>query len=397
MALRSLLVFFTFLFIFAKCGFSFTSPAKNIIVDWETLFNTEDVEIKLCLDCLRGSRPPRPPTICLGETLAENRQPWDETETIPSHRFRTFDTSRRYSALLRELCPQRPCDSVLLLRLLFEEDAIGRPRVGGRSNARGTRPLTVGEIQANWDAVVRDRCIAKWVSEEGAKPSETEAVLVALDKKLVDLHREWLESDLASYAALTHLPDSLDGAVGGLLRGCLDRGGTVTVLLRTTSLLATVRERALGLLGTRLLAGGEHPIGEKNALPTCDSAEGGKGGGKLDSATAVTLKLVSSLGEVETIVQSLNESEPSVALSSQSGERNEEAGSGEAGGVAYLSAFWNPLVFLGAHQNRGRSLKLVEWAKRHSTFAERAQAKASNSFLFTEELLGSPSSTTEIS
>ena len=92
-----------------------------------------------------------------------------------------------------ELCLSRPSDTVLLLRLLFEEHALQQQQaaqeaessdttpsenlaalaegVARRRAARASRPLTVGEIAENWD-LIRERCLMKWTGEEMKKEKE---------------------------------------------------------------------------------------------------------------------------------------------------------------------------------------------------------------------------------
>ena len=69
---------------------------RHLVCDWEVLFNADKADAQLAVECLRKLRPPRAPTTALGETLCENRQPWDDLEgALPTHRWRTFDTARK--------------------------------------------------------------------------------------------------------------------------------------------------------------------------------------------------------------------------------------------------------------------------------------------------------------
>jgi hypothetical protein len=328
-------------------SFTGLSPRSHLVVDWEVCFSPEGIEEALALQYLRKARPPVRQSVALGEVLSENRQPWDSAEELPSHRFRTFDMSRKYRSVLNELCFTRPCETVLLLRLLFEEDAIGRPAIGGRSNPRGTRPLTAGEIATNWDEVVRDRCIAKWAQENGANNSEDiEAMLSGMDSELQSLQRKFVESDLEECTSAMALPDGLRSAVWDTVgRQAAPGSHGVTFLLRNTS--PWTDKQAYSFITREL--------GETTA-----------------SIEDITLRRVSSVSEIETIL-------------------DEQSSSSANEGMTYLSAYWNQLVLLGAVVSKRRELFLVEWCKRSNNMMDRAKAKASNCFLSAEDLFQSTS------
>lgn len=328
-------------------SFTGLSPRSHLVVDWEVCFNHEGIEEALALQYLRKARPPVQQTVALGEVLSENRQPWDSAGELPSHKFRTFDMSRKYRSVLNELCFTRPCETVLLLRLLFEEDAIGRPAIGGRSNPRGTRPLTAGEITANWDEVVRDRCIAKWAQEIGAKNAEdVEEMLSGMDNELRSLQRDFVESDLEECASVMAIPSGLRSAVWDTIsrQAAPDLCG-VTFLLRSTSLWTD--DQASSFIAREL-------------------------GQPLSSIEDFSLRRVSSVAEIEDIL----------------GEHSSSSVTEE---VTYLSAYWNQLVLLGAAVSKRRKLFLVEWCKRSNNMMDRAKAKASNCFLSADDLFQSTS------
>ena len=118
--------------------------------------------------------------------------PWRDQRDLPQHRWRTFDLARKYHRVLRELRVVRPADACMMLRLLFEEDEVGRRAIAARKDPSGTkwegggwaptegklqgvrpgtRPLTAGEVVENWDEVLGPRCFARWRSEDADFPT----------------------------------------------------------------------------------------------------------------------------------------------------------------------------------------------------------------------------------
>jgi|MDSY01.1.fsa_nt_gb hypothetical protein len=334
-----------------------------LTVDFEALFDQSYVEERVALAALQELRPPKPEIKALGEVLSTQKQPWDEAEEIPSHKWRTFDVSRKYRTLLRTLCPQRPADTVLLLRLLFDEDKIGKEDKGGRANPRGTRPLTVGEISENWEELVRDRCIGMWAAEEGVSRADAGAVegmLAAMDSKLLDVTNTWLKDDFSDYAESIRLHPEVMSAITDLIRGRCEEnaaaGQGVTILLRSSSPLA-------------------HPDLQDNTRRLLASALG---------TSTPNLTVVGGLSDIESAIRRSME-----ALDGTTARKISEE-EGAATTAAYISAYWNPLVLLsGTMADEEPSLFLCEWAQRHSTFMERAKAKANDkiNFLTAEELL----------
>ena len=342
---------------------AFLPQSTHLVFDQEVLFDQDEVERRVALETLQSLRPPRQPIMALGEVLSSEVQPWDDVDSIPSHQWKTFDMNRKFSSLLRGLCPQRPAESVLLLRLLFDEHKIGRAENGGRDNPRGTRPLTVGEICENWDDLVRDRCIARWAVEEDIARSDAaavEAMMCEIDAKVLGITERWLRDDISMFSDSIHFHPQVNAAMTELIRGRCVNGGGATMILRSSSPLAhpNLRDTTVRLLESELqIANVLLDAGEA-------SDEGNLPFGRED---ALTLVVVNSVSEIESVIR--------------------RAPGNQA---AYISSFWNPLVWLCGILDPGESsLYFCEWSRRHSTFLERATAKANGkiNFLTAEELL----------
>ena len=227
------------------------------------------------------------------------------------------------SSLLRELCPVRPADTVLLLRLLFEEDAFGRPSVGGRSNPRGTRPLTAGEISENWD-ICRDRCVAKWCSESRSGGG-AEAVLSQIDSTVSKHHKEWVSTNPSTYADALRYPGK---GIRSLIQTVHNGGGEVTVLLQNASVLAD-QDNPCGMARSVIWGSEDFPL----------------------TSGPLTLTRVSSVDEISKVVGSVT------------------------GDCIYISASLHPLMMLD------QSMLLAAWAERHNTFLQRQRAAESGQLI----------------
>ena len=102
----------------------------------------------------------------------------------------------------------------MMLRLLFEEDEVGRRAIAARKDPSGTkwegggwaptegklqgvrpgtRPLTAGEVVENWDEVLGPRCFARWRSEDKAFQLSDidDAVAAAARVEIRTVSRRW--------------------------------------------------------------------------------------------------------------------------------------------------------------------------------------------------------------
>lgn len=220
-------------------------PQDHIVLDWEVLFDEEEIEMQVALQALRRLRPPKPDLRALGETLVRGWQPWDDLESVPTHRFRTFDLRRKFETVLGGVCPQRPAETIMLLRMLFEEHALMDPDPEAvRKKSSNTRPLTAGEVVENWELLM-ERCVMKWVDEEDCSP---EAVLERLDAASRQTLGQWVVQDPDEFLwAVQHRGD-----VGDALTAVLGTSSSVTVILRSTNPIAKVKVScALGSCGLR--------------------------------------------------------------------------------------------------------------------------------------------------
>ena len=359
--------------------------SNALAMDWEVLVNSTAIENTVALRALRKLRPPRPDVTVMGECLASGIQPWDEAScgaTIPTHRFRTFDMSRKLKSTLEEICPQRSADAVLLLRLLFDEHALSTSEdqaddanVGGTDalaaaaatearSRRGvkTRPLTVGEITENWD-VIRDRCIMQWVTEDGIARAGTgdgidpgEAMLRSIDEVVLECHRHWLETDFASYEQSLQHSALVSLAIREVRRRAQPQSSsqskstsqsTSTVFMASNSPLA---HESLRWAAERILKGLEGELQDKfrlrdvasvvdierelNALAVASQRDGdGDGNGAVDGAD-------DSNAAAESTEEAMSEAAPETVP-----ETAPEAGP-ETGQVAYFGARWQSLSLL---------------------------------------------------
>ena len=151
-----------------------TQAPPRVVVDLDVVADTLPLESEVYLSALQSLRP---------------EGPWRDQRDLPQHRWRTFDLARKYHRVLRELRVVRPADACMMLRLLFEEDEVGRRAIAARKDPSGTkwegggwaptegelqgvrpgtRPLTAGEVVENWDEVLGPRCFARWRSEDKA-------------------------------------------------------------------------------------------------------------------------------------------------------------------------------------------------------------------------------------
>mmetsp|Transcript_8167 Transcript_8167/g.24466 ORF Transcript_8167/g.24466 Transcript_8167/m.24466 type:complete len:366 (-) Transcript_8167:26-1123(-) len=168
-----------------------TAPPR-VVVDLDVVADTLPLESEVYLAALQKLRP---------------EGPWASAKDIPVHRWRTFDLAHKFRRVLREKRVVRPADATMMLRLLFEEDEVGRRAIAAREDPTGTkwegggwaptegplagvrpgtRPLTAGEVVENWDEVLSFRCFAKWREEDPDFSLEDidEAVTAAAFKRL---------------------------------------------------------------------------------------------------------------------------------------------------------------------------------------------------------------------
>ena len=96
--------------------------AATHIVDFDCLADTMNLELSVNLEVLQTVRP-------------DPGHPWNAVSEVPTHAFRTFDMARKYTRLLSEMRrAARPADAVMLLRLVFEEDAVGQRALAARED-----------------------------------------------------------------------------------------------------------------------------------------------------------------------------------------------------------------------------------------------------------------------
>mmetsp|Transcript_38847 Transcript_38847/g.124552 ORF Transcript_38847/g.124552 Transcript_38847/m.124552 type:complete len:332 (+) Transcript_38847:149-1144(+) len=118
------------------CVMTSALAPPRVVVDLEVLANTVPLE---GVTALRG----------LQKLLPEG--PWQGLKALPTHRLRTFDLSRKFERVVCDLQVTRPAAMVAILRLLFEE-----------ANVERTRPLTAGEVVANFRDVLLPNCELGW-------------------------------------------------------------------------------------------------------------------------------------------------------------------------------------------------------------------------------------------
>jgi len=315
---------------------------SHAVFEFEVLFNTSSVETLVALRVLRRLRPRMADLVFGGETIRSGKHPWSGVAQMPTHKYRTFDMRRKLTSVLANIVPQRPADTVLLVRLLFDEYATSTSET-----ARGYRPLTVGEICENWD-LLRERCARTWAKEdEWAERDEgdegaAERSLSRLDDAVFEEHRRWLEEDIESYAgALAWNPSTrVNEAVSRLLGRGMSQ--SATVLVRSTSPLAHT--------GIATAAIVEEIVKRR-----------------WSEAIPIEVARVASIEDIERLLRNL-------AVS-------------DGGGVTYFGVRWQPLILLsrvflatspvGDDGNVCVSFHLVEWAQRHSTRDDRAEARQS--------------------
>lgn len=169
--------------------------ATRVFVDLDVLCDTLEVEGELTL---RG----------LQEVTAGREDPWHGLTQIPHHKFRTFDMREKFDRIMTELRVSRAADAVMILRVLFDEAAVGEraarareepsgkmwegggwaPTDGPLTGVRpGTRPLTAGEIVENWEDILSPRCAASW----HVSPSEIDDVVSQLYKDIETDSLRW--------------------------------------------------------------------------------------------------------------------------------------------------------------------------------------------------------------
>ena len=208
-----------------------TTARPRVVVDLDVVADTLPLESEVYLETLQSLRP---------------EGPWASLKAIPNHRWRTFDLSAKFSRVLAERRVSRPAEATMILRLLFEEDEVGRRAMAARDDPSGrrwtgggwaptegplagvrpgTRPLTAGEVVENWDEVLHFRCLARW-REEDADFSEE-----AVDAAVAATVRSRLREDADGVAdALAWRPDALRA-----LRAAVDErkiDGRALVLVR---------------------------------------------------------------------------------------------------------------------------------------------------------------------
>ena len=207
------------------------AAAPRVVVDLDVIADTLPFESAVYLDALQRSRP---------------EGPWAELGELPAHRWRTFDLSAKFSRILAEKRVTRPAEATLILRMLFEEQAVGEraraaradpsgkvwrgggwaPTDGDLAGVRpGTRPLTAGEVVENWDEVLLPRCAAAWAAEDAAFS------LDALDGAVAAAARERLAEPAAARDAIGWRPDALRALRQAADEGRV-RGGAPMVLVR---------------------------------------------------------------------------------------------------------------------------------------------------------------------
>ena len=101
-----------------------TQAPPRVVVDLDVVADTLPLESEVYLSALQSLRP---------------EGPWRDQRDLPQHRWRTFDLARKYHRVLRELRVVRPADACMMLRLLFEEDEVGRRAIAARKDPSGTK------------------------------------------------------------------------------------------------------------------------------------------------------------------------------------------------------------------------------------------------------------------
>lgn len=250
----------------APLGASAVAPLPRVVVDLDVVADTLPLESEVYLETLQHLRP---------------EGPWAELRELPDHRWRTFDLSAKFARVLAERRVARPAEATMILRLLFEEDEVGKRALAARDDPSGqrwdgggwaptegdlagvrpgTRPLTAGEVVENWDEVLRWRCLAAWQAEDRAFSED------AIDAACAATIRSRLRTDAAGVAdALSWRPDALRALRAACDAGTVDEA---LVLVRADLLgFANAPDDRETLEGWRRVVGGVLP-GADCALAT---------------------------------------------------------------------------------------------------------------------------------
>ena len=225
------------------------------LADLDVVADTLPLESEVYLETLQHLRP---------------EGPWAELRELPDHRWRTFDLSAKFARVLAERRVARPAEATMILRLLFEEDEVGKRALAARDDPSGakwdgggwaptegdlagvrpgTRPLTAGEVVENWDEVLRWRCLAAWQAEDRAFSED------AIDAACAATIRSRLRTDAAGVAdALSWRPDALRALRAACDAGTVDEA---LVLVRADLLgFANAPDDRETLEGWRRVVGG---------------------------------------------------------------------------------------------------------------------------------------------
>ena len=228
-----------FLLPLAACGLQTQAPPR-VVVDLDVVADTMPLESEVYLSALQTLRPDGP---------------WRDQVDLPQHRWRTFDLARKYHRILREKRVVRPADACMILRLLFEEDEVGRRAIAAREDPSGTkyagggwaptegelkgvrpgtRPLTAGEVTENWDEVLGPRCFAKWRSEDA------DFQLNVIDDAVAQAAEERLRSPDAVADSLAWRPDALRALRAAQKAGRVYKGAPLVLVRHDLLGLSTV-------------------------------------------------------------------------------------------------------------------------------------------------------------
>lgn len=313
-------------------------------------------------------------------------QEWHNTSQVPTHRFKTFDMSRKFSQVLSD-APVRRCETVLLLKMLFEEHQSAQRRAKHRA-----RPLTVGEITSNWEHL-KERCVAKWVLEIMERKDEVGKRLlesklgeqVEPERLLANLQHQslqvWEASNLKGMVEAGDVVGLLELHVSGvtLVSVCID----VIIIVTMRELRArwwcvrmTASDVAMLQVRKMLHAGASVELlvnNETSCMPSFDQA-------------ALELVLGKLLGKSS---PALNDGSLRVrvlpdgteALKDLVHARMEESRSEERP-TSYISSDWALLKALRGtveYATWARAspdpLVFVDWSPRHSSWEQREEAK----------------------
>ena len=228
-----------------------TQAPPRVVVDLDVVADTLPLESEVYLSALQSLRP---------------EGPWRDQKNLPEHRWRTFDLARKYHRILRELRVVRPADACMMLRLLFEEDEVGRRAIAARQDPSGTkwkgggwaptegelqgvrpgtRPLTAGEVVENWDEVLGPRCFARWRSEDA------EFKLADIDDAVATAAAARLEDAENVADALAWRPDALRALRAAQRAGRVYRGAPLVLVRHDLLGLSTVDHSGDVLAGWR--------------------------------------------------------------------------------------------------------------------------------------------------